>query len=454
MSVCRPVARCLLSTSAANPSSAALRIAPHRIRCFATTPRSNDTKRPKQLDPAKSFRPYTEEEKAALKAYYTPEQIAAIEAAEAAIAPRDLEKQTKVRTDPWRVTYPDDFTTIDPLLDFQPKPEVTSAPSLYLKTDEEWYSETAQKLQDPRTTEELFAQVQRSKSLPAHVKENALKLKKHIGTQKETAVRVMLGKLIPNKTTPKVQSEQDHEELAFTKRLGLDPDDPLWLVGGKGKELMLDESASALAPEIPKFDDPRVRWPTSDEDDPAAAAMKQVSLVTGYSLQELRQLKTKILSNHRVVNQTRMGKIQSIYCLSIAGNGKGLLGIGEGKSAEGSEAARMSTMAAIRNMKPIPRYEDRTIYGEVKGKVGAAEVTLSSRPPGFGIRCQHLIYEMCRAAGISDLAARVTRSRNPMNVAKATYEALMSQRLPEDIARARGKKLVDLRKVYYAGHVH
>jgi small subunit ribosomal protein S5 len=58
---------------------------------------------------------------------------------------------------------------------------------------------------------------------------------------------------------------------------------------------------------------------------------------------------------------------------------------------------------------------------------------------------------MCRAAGISDIAARVDRSRNPMNTVKAAYEALLSQRDPEDVARARGKKLVDVRKVYYSG---
>lgn len=60
---------------------------------------------------------------------------------------------------------------------------------------------------------------------------------------------------------------------------------------------------------------------------------------------------------------------------------------------------------------------------------------------------------MCRAAGLHDLAARVGRSRNPMNTVKAAYEALRSQRNPEEIARARGKKLVDVRKVYYAGRV-
>ena len=54
----------------------------------------------------------------------------------------------------------------------------------------------------------------------------------------------------------------------------------------------------------------------------------------------------------------------------------------------------------------------------------------------------HLILEICRCAGIHDLAARVGRSRNPINTVKATFEALTSQ------------KLVDLRKVYYDGQVY
>lgn len=60
---------------------------------------------------------------------------------------------------------------------------------------------------------------------------------------------------------------------------------------------------------------------------------------------------------------------------------------------------------------------------------------------------------MCKCAGISDLAARVTRARNPMNTVKAAMQALLSQQLPENLARARGKKLVDVRKVYYNGNI-
>ena len=70
---------------------------------------------------------------------------------------------------------------------------------------------------------------------------------------------------------------------------------------------------------------------------------------------------------------------------------------------------------------------------------------------GFGSRGQSLIWEMCKMAGIKDISARVTRSRNPMNIVKATFQALRSQRDPEEIALARGKRMVDLRRVYYSG---
>ncbi len=66
----------------------------------------------------------------------------------------------------------------------------------------------------------------------------------------------------------------------------------------------------------------------------------------------------------------------------------------------------------------------------------------------------HRIFEMCRAAGIHDLAAKIPRSRNPMNSVKAAYKALLNQPNPEEMAIGRGKKLVDVRKVYYGGNVY
>ena len=73
---------------------------------------------------------------------------------------------------------------------------------------------------------------------------------------------------------------------------------------------------------------------------------------------------------------------------------------------------------------------------------------------GFGLRVPERIFEMCRMAGIKDMACSIPRSRNPMNTIHAAYQALINQPNPEDIAIGRGKKLVDVRKVYYGGAVH
>jgi ribosomal protein S5 len=56
--------------------------------------------------------------------------------------------------------------------------------------------------------------------------------------------------------------------------------------------------------------------------------------------------------------------------------------VGEGKSVEPDEGRKQSVMAAIRNMKPVPRYENRTIFGDLEHKVGATKVQLFARPPG------------------------------------------------------------------------
>ena len=40
-------------------------------------------------------------------------------------------------------------------------------------------------------------------------------------------------------------------------------------------------------------------------------------------------------------------------------------------------------------------------------------------------------------------------SRNGMNVVKATFQAFETQKLPEDLAKARGKNVIDLYRTYY-----
>ena len=118
--------------------------------------------------------------------------------------------------------------------------------------------------------------------------------------------------------------------------------------------------------------------------------MLRLMQMTGLNTGQISSLRVKSIVDHRVANQTRLGKIYKMYYLSVAGNGNGLVGIGEGKSADSAEARTQSQYRAIRNMRPIMRYEGRTIFGDVKGKMSATELELYSRPPG-----KHLISCSC-----------------------------------------------------------
>ncbi|KAI5305754.1 28S ribosomal protein S5, mitochondrial [Ascosphaera pollenicola] len=353
------------------------------------------------------FRAYTPEEKAQLAKAYSPEQIAAIEAGEASIDPNDLAEQFALRSDADALSYIDDFSAIEPVVDHHVRAPPTDDRGLKFKTPNEVLDEVSEFLANNHHMEAT-------------------------GESSDQKAVDSLMEYLGNMSFA-------HGDTSGGKQDILVPD-----IMNVGETL----DTIGEKPDIKKL-----QALSKNKSDSLTPELEALVKVTGYSPEQVKGLRVKTLVSHSVVNQTRLGKVRKMYVLSVAGNGNGLLGIGEGKSEDGSSARIQSNYAAIRNMQPILRYEGRTIFGDVKGKVGAVELQLMHRPPGFGLRCQQYIWEMCRAAGIQDIAARVTRSRNAMNTVKAAYQALLSQRNPEDIARARGKKMVDVRKVYYAGSI-
>lgn len=351
---------------------------------------------------------------------YSPSQLAAIRAAEQAIDPRDLVTQSQRRTDPWRLPYEDDLAEMDPVTDHAPK---LSASDIKGRKQ----LRPANEVEKNEAMAKL-ATAEMAKLYPDGIPEAPLSFEQR--NQLEEAM-----------------------EAAMTQA-ALDPR-AVYTGDEDAMRALADHRHSVVLPDLPRIETRMVRQTRRLSGEEAEDLQReQVQKYIGWGPERIRQLKIKTLVTHRVVNQTKMGKISSLYFLTIAGNGNGLLGVGEGKSTEPEEGRKASVMSAIRNMRPVQRYENRTIFGDLEKKVAATKVQLFARPPGFGLRVQHLIFELARAAGLQDLSARVPRSRNKMNVIKATWEALTNQRLPDEIARGRGVKLVDVRKVYYGGSVH
>lgn len=98
---------------------------------------------------------------------------------------------------------------------------------------------------------------------------------------------------------------------------------------------------------------------------------------------DLTNLHRYVLVVRRVVNMTSKGKIPSMSTVVVVGNGKGLVGYGEGKAENVTQAADRAFLQAVKNMDYVQRKDDRTIWSEcMKAKWGATEVELRSRPPG------------------------------------------------------------------------
>ncbi|CCD25173.1 mitochondrial 37S ribosomal protein uS5m NDAI_0E03560 [Naumovozyma dairenensis CBS 421] len=165
-----------------------------------------------------------------------------------------------------------------------------------------------------------------------------------------------------------------------------------------------------------------------------------------------KKLVMKPLVMKRVSNQTRKGKIPSYYSLVVVGDKNGMVGLGEGKSRESmSKSIFKAHWDAVRNLKYVVRYENRTILADIDHRYHGVKLFLRNARPGFGLRVNHVIFEICECAGIKDLSGKIYKSRNPMNIAKGFLEALTeNQKTVDEIALGRGKKIVDVRKVYYS----
>jgi small subunit ribosomal protein S5 len=289
-----------------------------------------------------TFPQYTPEELEVLRQRYTPEQMAALEAGEASIDPKDLTIQGRIRRDPYRLPYLDDFSRILPIVDKQPRPH--PAP----KTDVKFMTE----------------------------QEHADDLE-----------RVIEG-LIPKDVNFEGMTEEEIENV-LNEKVNFDMEEAKYF--GEHTTLANNDqpSNSALAPALGK----NLRGvtglykPPMDPEDnglDSEGIYQDLKRRTGMSVRDIltASRSTKVLVSRWVSNQTRLGKVQSTWILAIAGNGNGRLGVGVAKSVEPAIATAKAKLLAIQNMAPIRRYEDRTIFGTVKAKVGATVVQLEARPPG------------------------------------------------------------------------
>src|SRR3989442_447203 len=124
----------------------------------------------------------------------------------------------------------------------------------------------------------------------------------------------------------------------------------------------------------------------------------------------------------------------------IVGDRQGRVGWGYGKANEVPPAVEKAVKDGQRRMKKV-WLKGTTIPHRVMGKYGAARVLLLPAAPGTGVIAGASVRAVVEAAGIHNILTKAYGSSNPINLTKATINALEQLRTVEEVQRLRGVPL-------------
>ena len=85
-----------------------------------------------------------------------------------------------------------------------------------------------------------------------------------------------------------------------------------------------------------------------------------------------------------------------------------------------------------------------TIWYPVRERHGASIVYMQPASEGTGIIAGGAMRAVLEAAGVQNVLAKCYVSTNPVNVVRATFEALTNMRSPEMVAEKRGKTVEEI----------
>ncbi len=151
------------------------------------------------------------------------------------------------------------------------------------------------------------------------------------------------------------------------------------------------------------------------------------------------ELKEQVVSINRVTKVVKGGKRLKFSALVVVGDKERYVGVGLGKAREVPEAIRKAVEDAKKNLIEVKKHGS-TIPHDVVGEYSAAEVLLKPAFKGTGIIAGGVVRAVLELAGIRDILAKsIGRTSNPINVARATIEALKQVRTKEEVMALRGK---------------
>jgi small subunit ribosomal protein S5 len=158
---------------------------------------------------------------------------------------------------------------------------------------------------------------------------------------------------------------------------------------------------------------------------------------------DTRELKERVIEINRVAKVVKGGRRFSFTALVVVGDEVDRVGVGYGKAREVPLAITKAVDDAKKNLFTVPKH-GTTVTHESLGKFDAARVLLRPASEGTGVIAGGGVRAVLELAGIRDILAKSLGTTNPINMARATVDALKQLRRPEDVAKARGLSIDDV----------
>jgi len=155
------------------------------------------------------------------------------------------------------------------------------------------------------------------------------------------------------------------------------------------------------------------------------------------------EFQEKLVAVNRVAKVVKGGRQFGFTALTVVGDGNGRVGYGYGKARELPLAIQKAMQAARKRLTTVSLKKD-TLQYELRGSHGATRVFMKPASDGTGVIAGGAMRAVLECAGVRNVLAKSYGSRNPINVVRATMNALTQMRSPAQIAAKRGKTTEEL----------
>ena len=158
---------------------------------------------------------------------------------------------------------------------------------------------------------------------------------------------------------------------------------------------------------------------------------------------ELDLKEEAVVRINRVAKVTSRGKRFSFSTIVVVGDGMGLVGVGLGKANE-----VISSISKAKDKAKRKIFKSTIINGtiphKIVGRYGSSRVLLKPAAPGTGIIAGAPVRAVMEQVGVNNILTKRYGSSNPMNIVRATINALENLQDAVKIANKRGIKIKDV----------